>query len=126
MRRTIATFLLASFALLVTTFAGLSVFGMSNDVGMDTSDCAGTHCMPMNDMPAAHGNSSANDLGCINDCLSSATALTNAVLPMPLALGFFALLSITLVSEIVAFAQKTLPTLKEHKRMADRMTARQQ
>lgn len=28
--------------------------------------------------------------------------------------------------EIAAFAQKTLPTLKEHKRMADRMTARQQ
>jgi len=29
-------------------------------------------------------------------------------------------------TEIAAFAQKTLPTLKEHKRMADRMTARQQ
>jgi putative membrane protein len=28
--------------------------------------------------------------------------------------------------DISAFAQKTLPTLKEHKRMADRMNARQQ
>jgi putative membrane protein len=28
--------------------------------------------------------------------------------------------------EISAFAEKTLPTLKEHKRMADRLNARQE
>jgi hypothetical protein len=96
MRRIIATFLLSAFALLVTTFAGLSVFGMGHDAEVRMDDCTGTHCaaMPM-------GNSGANDVGCINDCLSSATALTGAILPLPLTFGFLAMLCALFLAELV-------------------------
>ncbi len=77
MRRLIATFLLAAFGLLTATFAGLSLFGMQmmSDMG---DGCVGMHCAPMSD-------SAPGDLGCINHCISSASALSGAVLPVPLA-----------------------------------------
>lgn len=107
MRRTIATILLAAFSLLAITFAGLSVFGMHDAAAMSTDTCAGMHCeaMPMTDMPAGQAGTGANDVRCINDCLSAVTAIINAVLPMPLAFGFLALLFSTLLSEAVTLAQ---------------------
>ena len=95
MRRLFATFLLTAFVLLVTTFAGMADFGMHGSSGMGAETCVGMHCAPMS-------TSGANDLGCLNDCLSSVTSLTSAVLPMPPAFGLLLVLLGLFLSQSVA------------------------
>ncbi len=94
MRRLLATTLLAAFALLGSTFAGMTVFGMHDGADAAAVSCVGMHCAPMS-------GAGTNDFGCINDCLSSATALTSAVLPMPPAFVPLLALCALLLSEIV-------------------------
>lgn len=94
MRRLLATVLLAGFSLLTVTFAGLSLFGMSMHSGMGDDACVGLHCAPMADGAGTH------DMACVNHCLSAASALANAVMPLSPAVGLLAALLFVLFAQI--------------------------